>query len=227
MYRLRRYLLKNLSLLFLSIFIPLFAIASIIFLIKLATYTSVIQLSVKDMVTLYLFVLPEVFFYTLPVTFFIAASISLYRLSQENESTVLFALGITPATIYAIYFRPAILLSLLLFFDFFVMFPHATVLSTNYLRYKQSEAQFNLQASEYGHSFGDWMLYIGSAKSDNLYSDVFLFKNDPNEELLINANEASIVNSGNVLSLKLESGKGYNFKKNILTQMNFQTLYIN
>ena len=69
MHRLKKYLLANLSSLFLSIFLPLFAIASVIFLIKLATYTAVIQLSVFEMLKLYSFVLPEILFYTLPVSF--------------------------------------------------------------------------------------------------------------------------------------------------------------
>ena len=42
---LQKYLRDSLSVLFLSVFFPLFAIASVVFLIKLATYTAVIQLT--------------------------------------------------------------------------------------------------------------------------------------------------------------------------------------
>ena len=97
--RLQKYILSNLSTLFISIFMPLFAIASVIFSIKLATYTAVIQLSLYDMAKLYLFVLPEILFFTLPISFFVAATLSLFKLSNDNEIVVLFSLGIKPGFI--------------------------------------------------------------------------------------------------------------------------------
>ena len=69
MNRLEKYIINNLSILFLSIFSALFTIASVIFLIKLATYTAIIQLSVWEMAKLYIFVIPELLFFTLPITF--------------------------------------------------------------------------------------------------------------------------------------------------------------
>lgn len=117
--RLQHYILNNLSLLFLSIFLPLFSIASVIFLIKLATYTAVIQLTIWEMTKLYFFILPEVLFYTLPVTFFIAATLALFKLSNDNEIVVLFALGIHPKFIIRTLLKPALILSSLLAFNFF------------------------------------------------------------------------------------------------------------
>jgi lipopolysaccharide export system permease protein len=227
MHRLRRYIIANFSMLFFSIFLPLFAIASVIFLIKLATYTSVIQLSIAEMFKLYLFVLPEIFFYTLPVTFFIAAALSLFKLSTDNEMVVLFSLGIKPRYILKTLRKPALILSVVLAFDFFVMFPHATVLSTNFLRFKQSEANFNLSASEFGHNFGSWLLYIGKDNNDRTYGDVVLFHKEKKEELLIGAEKAEVINEGGILQLKLTEGKGYSYTADTLNQMQFQTMFIN
>ncbi|MEA3521342.1 MAG: LptF/LptG family permease [Campylobacterota bacterium] len=225
--RLRKYIINNFTILFFSIFIPLFAIASVIFLIKLATYTSVIQVSVWEMFKLYLFVLPELLFYTLPVTFFVSASLTLHKLSTDNEIVVIFAMGIKPSFIIKTLLKPAILLMLLLSFNFFIMFPHATVLSTNFLRYKKSEANFNLSASEFGHNFGDWLLYIGKANPDNSYGDVFLFHKDVEEELLIGAKKAQVMNDKGVLTLKLSEGQGYGYTDKSLSQMNFDEMAIN
>jgi lipopolysaccharide export system permease protein len=225
--RLRKYITKNFTILFFSIFIPLFAIASVIFLIKLATYTSVIQVSVWEMFKLYLFVLPELLFYTLPVTFFVSAALTLHKLSTDNEIVVIFAMGIKPSFILKTLLKPAILLTLLLSFNFFIMFPHATVLSTNFLRYKKSEANFNLSASEFGHNFGDWLLYIGKANPDNSYGDVFLFHKDVEEELLIGAKKAEVMNKKGVLTLKLSEGQGYAYTDDSLSQMNFKEMAIN
>lgn len=206
---------------------PLFAIASVIFMIKLATYTAVIQLSVWEMFKLYFFVLPEILFYTLPVTFFIAATLAIFRLSNENEIIVLFSLGIKPTFIIKAYFKQALLLSLILLFDFFVLFPHSKILSANFISYKKSEAKFNLSASEFGHSFGDWLLYLGEDNGDGSYSKVFLFNKKQKEEILISAKKAEVLNDSGILRLRLEDGQGYSYSKEKFTQIDFQTMLIN
>ena len=227
MYKLQRYNIHNLSILFLSIFLPLFAIASVIFLIKLSTYTAVIHLSIWEMAKLYFFILPEVLFYTLPVTFFIASVLTLFRLSTDNEIVVLFSLGIHPKFILNILLKPALLLSMLLAFDFFILFPHATVLSSNFVSYKKSEAKFNLSASEFGHSFGEWLLYIGKNNTDGTYSDVFLFNKNKEEEILIEAKTAKVINDGGILRLELLNGEGYSYSEKKFTQINFEHMRIN
>ena len=227
MNKLEKYLIANLSTLFLSIFLSLFAIASVIFLIKLATYTAVIQLSILEMIKLYLFFLPQILFYTLPITFFIAAALAIFRLSNDNEIVVLFALGIKPSFLVKTLAKPAFLLSFLLFLNFLVLFPHTTVLSDNFISYKKSEAQFNLSASEFGHKFGDWLLYLGSKNKDGSYGDVFLFNKNKKEEVLIGAKKAQVLNDGGILRLKLTNGQGYSYSSESLSQINFLTMYIN
>jgi lipopolysaccharide export system permease protein len=179
------------------------------------------------MTKLYLFVLPEVLFYTLPVTFFIAATLTLFRLSTDNEIVVLFSLGIRPSFIIKTLFKPALLLSLLLSFDFFILFPHATVLSSNFVSYKKSEAKFNLSASEFGHRFGDWLLYIGKDNPDGTFGDVFLFNKNQKEEILIEAKKAEVINESGLLRLKLSDGEGYNYSKEKFSQINFDIMHIN
>ncbi len=225
---LETYIRKTLSVIFFSIFMPLFSIASIVFLIKLATYTSVIQLSVWEMVKLFFFMIPELLFYTLPLSFFVAATLTLFKLSNDNEIIIVFALGIHPKKIIAMLFKPAVMLSILLAFNFFFIFPHAKTLKKNFIVYKKSEAKFNLSASEFGHQFGDWLLYIGSNNDDGSYADVVLFnKKQENEEILIEAKRAEIIHKGGLLRLKLSDGEGYNYSKEEFTQLNFKDLYIN
>jgi len=224
---LRKYILDNFALSFFSIFLPLFAIASVIFLIKLATYTAIIQLSIWEMVKLYIFVLPELLFFTLPITFFIAATLTLFKLSNDNEMIVLFSLGIHPATVIKTLLMPSILLTLLLLVNFLFIFPHAKILSGNFISYKKSEAKFNLSASEFGHSFGDWLLYIGKENKDDTYGDVILFNKNQEEEILIGAKNAKVINENGLLRLKLTKGEGYSYSKEKFTQINFTTMYIN
>ncbi|QFR43173.1 LptF/LptG family permease [Sulfurimonas sp. CVO] len=224
---LQNYIKKSLSILFLSIFLPLFSIASIVFLIKMATYTAIIQLSLFEMSKLFFFMLPELLFYTLPISFFVAAALTLFKLSNDNEIIVLFALGIHPKFILKTLFTPALFLSILLLFNFFILFPHAKTLSSNFISYKKSEAKFNLSASEFGHKFGEWLLYIGEEKSDGTYSQVILFNKKQEEEVLIGAQKAEIINDSGILRLKLTSGEGYSYSEEKFTQIDFKTMYIN
>jgi lipopolysaccharide export system permease protein len=115
----------------------------------------------------------------------------------------------------------------LLAFDFLVLFPHTTVLYRNFIAYKKSEAKFNLSASEFGHSFGDWLLYIGKNNKNGTYSDIFLFNKKQKEEILINAKKAKILNHNNILSLKLYNGEGYSYSKEKFSQIEFKTMLIN
>lgn len=226
--KLRRYVLSNLSILFFSIFLPLFAIASVIFMIKLATYTAVIQLSLAEMGKLYLFVVPELLFYTLPIAFVIGAALALYRLSNDNEMVVVFSLGISPLFIARILAVPALLLSFLLFVNFIVVTPYIKIISANFLEKKRAEAKFNLSASEFGHHFGDWMLFINkSDPQSRVFGDVVLFNKSMKDEILIKADKAELINKQGVLQLRLDNGESYSYADNLLRTMLFQVGYIN
>lgn len=226
--KLRRYILSNLSLLFFSIFLPLFAIASVIFMIKLATYTAVIQLSVAEMGKLYLFVLPELLFYTLPISFVVSGALALYRLSNDNEMVVVFSLGISPRFIAQVLAVPALLLSMLLFINYLVVTPYVKIISANFIDQKKAEARFNLSASEFGHNFGEWMLFIN--KSDNAnraYGDIVLFSKEMKDEILIYAKNAELINDNGVLKFRLDDGESYSYNDDGYKQMPFKTAYIN
>jgi lipopolysaccharide export system permease protein len=227
MNKLRRYILSNLSSVFLSMFLPLFMIASMIFSIKLATYTAVIKLSLLDMLKLYMFVLPDILFYTLPISFFVAAVLSIFKLSNDNEIVVLFALGIKPSFLVKTLFTPALLLSILLFIDYFMLYPHTNNLSDNFIDQKKSEAKFNLSASEFGNNFGPWLLYIGKEnKEKKSYEDVFLFNKENDDEILISAKHADLINDGGILQLELTNGEGYSYSEKKFTQINFDKMTI-
>jgi lipopolysaccharide export system permease protein len=206
---------------------PLFFTASIIFLIKLATYTAIIELTLWDMTQLYLFVLPEILFYTLPISFFIAATLTMLKLSNDNEMVVFFSLGIRPLLLVKTLFRPALALFFVLALNFLVLFPHTDVVSTNFLLYKKNEAKFNLSASEFGNSFGDWLLYLGKENPDGSFGDVFLFNKENNEEILISAEHAEVVNEKGTLRLKLQNGEGYSYSKESFSQIDFDLMHIN
>jgi len=228
MNELQNYIKNSLSVIFFSIFTPLFAIASVIFLVKLATYTAIIQMSVLEMLKLYLFMLPELLFHTVPLTFFLAATLTLFKLSNDNEIVVVFSLGIKPKEIIKIFLKPALFLTIILSLNLYYLFPHTKTLSKNFFVYKKTQAKFNISASEFGHKFDDWLLYVGKENDDKTYSNVVLFnKKKENEEILISAKKAEIINSNGVLSLRLTNGEGYSYSEDKFTQVDFKVMNIN
>jgi len=227
MYKLRNYIIQHISALFFSFYMPIFVIASVAILIKLAKMTAIIHLSIIDMLHMYLFLIPEILFYTLPVIFVISSAIALFRLSNDNETIVIFALGISPKFLLKTLFKPAFLLFLLLIFDFFIVLPHATVMYRNFREQKIQETQFNLSASEFGHKFGNWLLFIGKKDENGTMKNLFLFNSSKEEEVLISAKKGFIINKDNILTLKLLNGKGYSYSKELFTQTEYQTMFIN
>ncbi|MDF1879761.1 LptF/LptG family permease [Sulfurimonas sp. MAG313] len=227
MHKLKAYLLTNFSHLYFSIFMPLFVIASVIMLVKIAAFTSIIQLSLLEMLKLYTFMLPELLFYILPVTFFVSAVLAVSKLSNDNEMLVIFSLGIKPLTILNFFARLAFIQSLLLFLLFFLVTPYAKSLAGNFLKIKKNEAKFNIEASEYGHKFGEWLIFVGKNIDENKFADIILFNQKQKEETLLVANTAEIINKAGVLTLQLNLGKGFTYSKDSLSQMSFRKLYIN
>ncbi|MDP3266921.1 MAG: LptF/LptG family permease [Sulfuricurvum sp.] len=226
--KLRHYIFSHLNVLFFSIFIPLFTIASVIFLIKIATLTSIINLNLSEMGKLYLFALPELLFYTLPIAFFVSAALTLFRLSNDNEMVVVFSMGISPRFLVRILALPAFTLSLLLLINFLVITPYINHINKSFSQAKKSEAKFNLTASEFGHHFGDWMLFINKSDNDSrTYSGVVLFNKEQKEEILIVAKNAELLNNKGLLQLKLHNGEGYTYDDKTFKHMKFKTLMIN
>ena len=227
MAKLNKYLLSNFSNIYFSIFLPLYVIASIIMLVKIAAFTSIIQLSLYEMVKLYFFMLPNLLFYTLPITFFISAVMTVSKLSFDYEMTVIFSLGVKPFAIVRFFAKLALMQSFLLFLLFFLVAPHAKNLSENFMIQKKSEAKFNIVASEYGHKFGEWLIFVGESKENGQFGNVILFNQSKDDETLIVSKTANVVNKNNVLKLELNEGKGFTYSKESLSQMKFRKMRIN
>ena len=231
MSRVNRYLLKHFSELFSSLFFILFFITSVIFFIKLTAMTAIIQMNFLELGTLYIYLLPRTLIYTLPLTFFIALCITLFNLSKENETIVLFTLGYNPKKVAKLFLTLSSALSFMLIVDIFVLIPISKQLNSNFIEYKKAEAKFNIKANEFGQRFSDWLVYIEHSDSDKLYSGITLYqplseKNKEDEKLIV-ASNALIDNSTGILRLNLDQGKIFKFSKDEIDQTDFQRMHIN
>lgn len=228
MHKLKSYIIGNFSKIFFSIFLPLLSVASIILLVKIATVTAVVKLDVLDMTRLYFYFMPQILFFTIPISFFVAGVLTINRFSQENELVVIFALGIKPRQIVRIMLAPSIFLSIILLTTSLVIIPHAEQLYYNYLNFKRTTAKFNISASEFGQKFGEWMLFIESENFNQTYKNVALFKPQSNDkEFFAVADKAHFSNTDKHLKFKLTNGKTFVYDHENLTQINFQKMQIN
>lgn len=229
MNRVSRYLLKHFSELFSSLFFILFFITSVVFFIKITALTAIIKMNFMELGTLYIYLLPKTMVYTLPITFFIALCITLFNLSKENETIVLFTLGYNPKKIAQLFLTLASALSLVLILDILVLIPISKQLNNNFLEYKKAEAKFNIKANEFGQKFADWLVYIEHSDDTKLYSGVTLYQapTSKGDEKLIVASTAAIDNEKGVLRLNLDQGKIFEFSKDTIQQIDFEQMHIN
>ncbi len=208
-----RYLLRNFFESFLSLFFTLFFLASVIFFIKISSLTSLFSVSFADLGEAYLYVLPQIIVYSLPITFFISVGVTLFKLSNENETIVLFALTFSPNKMAILFFFLSLFASIFLLINSVVMIPISKQLNKNFIAYKKLQAKINVKPSAYGQKFGDWSLFIKGNEKDH-YRDIVLYKpqTKTDQERFVMAKEARLEHNRSIVSIQLDDGTLYNLK---------------
>lgn len=226
MKQLKNYLFKTYSNSFFPIFFILFIITSVVFLIKIATLTSVIQLDFFELITLYIYSIPKVLFYILPVTIFLSLIISIAKLSSDYELIVITSFGLNPVKLLRFLLPHLLIVTTTLLIISFILIPKAKYLNSEFINKKKSEAQFNINPSEFGQKFGEWFVYVNDKKKE-IYDGIVLFKSDENTTNIIIADEAYVnkVKNSN-LSLDLQTGRAFYINDNI-KQIDFKTMILN
>jgi lipopolysaccharide export system permease protein len=225
MVRVYRYLTLNFFQTFLSLFFTLFFLASVIFFIKISSLTSLFSVTFSDLGEAYLYVLPQIIVYSLPITFFISVAMTLYKLSNENEIIVMFALTLSPNKIAKLFFFISLFVTLFLLVNSVVMIPISKQLNKNFIAYKKLQAKINLKSSSYGQRFGDWNLFVKSNSKDS-YKDIVLYNSNAKkgEERFVIAKEARMDHNNSVVSIVLQNGKLYNFGKDKIDEFSYDDM---
>ena len=224
--KLNQYLYSQLAVTFFPIFLGLFFITSIVFLVKIASLTSVITMDFFELFKLYAYVIPQIIFYTMPISFFISLVITLAKLASDYELTVITSFGLNPIKILKVFLPITFLLSILLLIISVGLIPKTKFLTKQFLDVKTKEANFNIKASEFGQKFGDWLIYI-SGKDDKVYEDVKLFKTDKKNDQFIVSDTAILNNDNGSLSFKLLNGKAFIIDEKEFNQIDYESMYIN
>jgi lipopolysaccharide export system permease protein len=217
--RVDSYILGSFLPFFWSFFLTLFSISSLILIIRLADLTAVANIDLADFAALYIFGVPQLLFYTLPIAFFLAAGLSLAKLSFDRELVALFALGADLKAVLKPMAKVAAMFSVALLTIGYFINPYSTAVAKNFIESKKSTSKLNIKPSEAGQKFGDWLVFI-SGEGKNGFADTVLFSlsskssligsgGDDNATTFISAKNANIFSDNGAPSLLLQNGKGY------------------
>ncbi len=116
-----------------------------------------------ELITLYIYLIPKLLIYTMPITFFIALCITLFNLSKENELIVLFTLGYSPKKVANFFTILGAIFSFLFVLDVIVLIPLSKQLNENFIEYKKAEAKL-ISKRVIWSKFSDWIVYIDKSR---------------------------------------------------------------
>ena len=221
---LKKYLIESFFGSFFTLFAILFIIASMVLLLTISNMTAMLKINLSEFLYLYVLSLPEIIFYTLPLTFFITASLSIAKLFENSELITVLALGSSPKQIVKPFFNLSIFLTFLLFIITFLSIPTSQILYKNFINIKKAQSQFNFFASSIGQKFGNWNVFI-KEKHNNNYKDLILYNNS--QKLFIISNTAETLRNKNYFTLSLFDGNLYYQDKNTTTKVKFKQLDLN
>jgi len=225
MVSIRGYISTNFTKSFLTIFIPFFLIISLVYLVKIAALTAQIQLTFGELLKLYGYSIPDIVFYTLPLSFVTALANVLVRLSMDNELIALYALGLNADRIVHRLFIIAALFSLLLLVISFLAMPMSKQLYKSFKSEKRAEAKLNITPGKLGQKFGNYYIYVQEKNDDGTFKNLVIYNrtNILNEQFFA-AKEGRMKREGQQSSLLLKKGYGYTYGKDTLRQAQYDTL---
>ena len=211
---------------FLTIFLPFFLIFTLIFLVKISALTSQIQISFLELLTLYSYSIPDIVFYTLPISFVTALANVLLKLSQSNELIALYALGLKANKVLKSLLLLGILFSLLLASISFLAMPLSKQLSKEFKNSKKSDAKLNIVAGKLGQKFGNYYIYVQENKNNKFQNVVIYNRTNKNEEQFFSSQSGNLNKTNGVTSLLLNDGYGYTYSKDKLQQSKYKSLEV-
>jgi lipopolysaccharide export system permease protein len=207
--RTRRYILGTFARNYLLVFLPFLLIVSIVFVIQLSILSSKVNIGFGELAELFGYMLPEIFFYTIPFSLIAALANTFTRFSEENEFIALFSLGHTPGGVLRAFLPTLILFSLLLLTLSVMLYPQMKQKIGHFKRQKIAEATLNIAPNKLSQSFGDFHVFVEAKKKEGGYLDMVLFnKGERGKYQLFIAKEGAVENDGKRFTLLLKEGTG-------------------
>ncbi len=201
-------------------------IISLVYLVRISALTAKVHITFGELLILYSYSIPDIIFYTLPLSFITALANVLVKLSQDNELIALYTLGLQAKKVLSTMLLLGLLFSLLLFSISFLAMPLSKQFYKSFKENKQAEAKLNIVAGELGQKFGNYYIYVKEKNEDMLNDIVIYNRTDKNNEQFFSSKTGQIQNRGNVVSLLLKEGYGYTYSETQLQQVQYKTLEV-
>lgn len=226
MVSIKSYLLSNFTKSFLTVFLPFFLIVSLIFLVRIARLTSTVQMEFYELATLYSFYLPDIFFYTIPISFIAAITNLFIRLSQDNELIALYSVGLKSKEIVNYLLTISLLFSTLLLTISLLIVPISKQSKNAFIMSKKSSTNINIVPGETGQKFGSFYIYAEDKVDNDLKNVIIYNRSDRTNEQFFAATNGHMNTQHNITSLVLNDGFGYTYNTNSLQQADYDELEV-
>jgi lipopolysaccharide export system permease protein len=222
----RRYLLSTLWQSFSPIFFTLFVISAVVMLLGIASLTSFIKLDFGELLTLFLYKMPMVIYTILPISIFASLISTMAKLSSGNELIVINSLGIKPTKLVREFILISIIISILSLVLSLGINEKARFYYSQFKEKKISETKFNIKASQYGQTFGKWLIYIDDIdlNDKNNYKDMKLFQTNKIQDIFILSKNAKITIGNSGTKMILKDGKSFIAKNNEIQQIDYKSM---
>jgi lipopolysaccharide export system permease protein len=194
--------------------------------VKISSLTSQIQITFGELLMLYSYSVPDIIFYTLPLSFIAALANVFIRLSIDNELIALYALGLKAKKVLRSLLILGFLFSSLLLVISLFGIPLSKQFYSSFKESKRSEAKLNIVAGKLGQKFGNYYIYVKDKKENDFHNMVIYNQTDKNEEQFFSAQKGNLNKKNGVTSLLLHDGYGYTYTKNKLQQAKYKTLEV-
>jgi len=205
----RQYILGTFAKNYLLVFLPFLLIVSLVFVIQLSILSSKVNIGFGELFQLFGYMLPEIFFYTIPFSLIAALANTFTRFSEENEFIALFSLGHTPRRVLTT-LLPSLLIFTLILLTLSVMLYPQMKQKLNYFKAKKiAEATLNIAPNKLSQSFGNFHVFVDEKLKNGGYRNMVLFNKDKQGKYqLFIAKEGRVENNGKRFTLRLRDGTG-------------------
>ena len=205
-------------------FFVLFSIMSIIVTVDIANFSSVLEISFWDFFKLYMYQVPTMILYVVPILYFVSMSLSIKKSCLQSELLVMFSLGLKPYKMFKVYIVSSVFLAVFLLIIAIAVRPLSEYLNSKFIHNAETSQSINLSKSDFGQKFGDWFFFIN--KENDTFKNIILFNKGENKDTIVIADKVKIGDNKNSFELQMENGKAYISSNNELMQINYKKMSV-
>ena len=196
-------------------------------LLRLSRLLSGIGVSVVEIGEIILYLQPQLFILTIPMSLLLSVLLVYGRMNTDNELIILRSSGMSFRSISmpVVYLGLGCLVTSLLM-SFYLSPKGSTTLRKTVSEIMMAKAPMTIEEGIFNTAFKNIVILVRGKPSPERLSGIFIVdERDADEQKIITANEGKIVPEGESLSFSLSKGHIYITRQNIFTEIKFGTYH--